>query len=78
MKKKSFVLILLFMSFSTSVWAFSCPSLMQKIDKAFASANINENRLETIEFLREKGEHFHTSGDHKASEITLNAAIDLL
>ena len=66
------------MSFSTPAWSFSCPSLMAKIDKAIAGTEINPARLETINFLREKGESFHSSGDHKASEVTLNAAVDLL
>tara|TARA_B100000953_G_scaffold18501_1_gene15709 strand:- start:1201 stop:1356 length:156 start_codon:yes stop_codon:yes gene_type:complete len=51
---------------------------MAKIDKAIASSEINPERLEVINFLRDKGEAFHSSGDHKASEVTLNAAVDLL
>jgi hypothetical protein len=51
---------------------------MAKIDNTMASAEINSERLEVIRFLRDKGEIFHSLGDHKASEVTLNAAVDLL
>ena len=51
---------------------------MAKIDKAITSSEIDPERLEVINFLRDKGEAFHSSGDHKASEVTLNAAVDLL
>ena len=53
-------------------------ALMAKIDNAIASSEINAERLEVIEFLRDKGETFHSLGDHEASEVTLNAAVDLL
>ena len=69
-----FILVLI----PTQAWSFSCPSLMVKIDNAMASAEINSERLEVIIFLRNKGEIFHSLGDHNASEVTLNAAIDLL
>ena len=75
---KKIVLVLLLILIPTQAWSFSCPSLMVKIDNAMASAEINSERLKVIRFLRDKGEIFHSLGDHNASEVTLNAAIDLL
>ena len=75
-KKVLFILILFLIP--NNAWSFSCPSLMLKIDNAMASEEINSERLEVIRFLRDKGEIFHSLGDHNASEVTLNAAIDLL
>tara|TARA_B100001996_G_scaffold161873_1_gene123438 strand:+ start:686 stop:919 length:234 start_codon:yes stop_codon:yes gene_type:complete len=75
-KKILFILILFLIP--NNAWSFSCPSLMAKIDNAIASSEINAERLEVIEFLRDKGETFHSLGDHEASEVTLNAAVDLL
>ena len=75
-KKILFVFILFLIP--SNAWSFSCPSLMAKIDNAMASSEINAERLEVIKFLRDKGEIFHSLGDHEASEVTLNAAVDLL
>ena len=75
---KKILLVLILVLIPTQAWSFSCPSLMLKIDNAMASEEINSERLEVIRFLRDKGEIFHSLGDHKASEVTLNAAIDLL
>jgi hypothetical protein len=75
---KKILLVLILVLIPTQAWSFSCPSLMVKIDNAMASAEINSERLEVIRFLRNKGEIFHSLGDHNASEVTLNAAIDLL
>ena len=75
---KKILLVLILVLIPTQAWSFSCPSLMVKIDNAMASAEINSERLEVIRFLRNKGEIFHSLGDHTASEVTLNAAIDLL
>ena len=75
-KKILFILILFLIP--NNAWSFSCPSLMAKIDNAIASSKIDAERLEVINFLRDKGEIFHSLGDHNASEVTLNAAIDLL
>jgi len=75
---KKILLVLILVLIPTQAWPFSCPSLMLKIDNAMASEEINSERLEVIRFLRDKGEIFHSLGDHKASEVTLNAAVDLL
>ena len=75
---KKISLIFMLILLPTQAWSFSCPSLMAKIDKAITSSEIDPERLEVINFLRDKGEAFHSSGDHKASEVTLNAAVDLL
>ena len=75
---KKILLVLILVLIPTQAWSFSCPSLMVKIDNAMANAEINSERLEVIRFLRNKGEIFHSLGDHNASEVTLNAAIDLL
>ena len=75
---KKILLVFILVLIPTQAWSFSCPSLMVKIDNAMASTEINSERLEVIRFLRDKGEIFHSLGDHKASEVTLNAAVDLL
>ena len=65
---------------SSNVWAYSCSADMKAIDIAlrYDSAEISEEQLAVVQYLREAGEAFHKSGDHGASVIVLRAAKELL
>ena len=64
---KKIILIFALLSFSTSVFAGSCPMMANKVEK----------KIEAAKKLHADGVKAHQSGDHKKSEELLGKALDL-
>lgn len=58
--------------------AGQCPGLMTRIDQAMATATVDEATKARVMELHAKGKAEHESGDHAASEASLNEALALL
>jgi len=76
--KKFVIAAALIAALATPAFAKQCPKLMQKIDEAMATAQIDEATKTTVMALYEKGKAEHAAGDHAASEADLNEALKLL
>jgi hypothetical protein len=59
-------------------YANQCPDLMNKIDEAMKTAQVDDDTKAKVTELRTTGEAQHTAGDHAGSEASLNAALKLL
>ena len=59
-------------------YAYQCPSLVAKIDKSLAAANLSAAQLEEVKQLRNDGEAKHKAGKHGDAIKTLNKALALL
>ena len=64
---KKIILIFALLSFSTSVFAGSCPMMANKVEK----------KIEEAKKFHADGLKAHQNGDHKKSEELLNKALDL-
>ena len=74
---KQSLIIILFILFSTSSFAGSCPMLWGKVDSSIN--NVSDEKLKVkIQELRDAGEKAHSNGDHSKSEKLLNEALDLI
>jgi hypothetical protein len=61
-----------------TAYANQCPTLMNKIDEALKTAQLDADTKAKVEELRKTGEEQHTAGDHAGSEASLNAALKLM
>ena len=74
---KQILITILFILFSTSSFAGSCPMLWNKVDSEIS--NVSDESLKAkIQELRDAGENAHSNGDHSKSEKLLNEALDLI
>ena len=64
---KKIIIIFALLSFSTSVFAGSCPMMANKVEK----------KIEEAKKFHADGLKAHQNGDHKKSEELLNKALDL-
>jgi hypothetical protein len=76
MKKSLFLATLLV--FATPAFASQCPALMNKIDEAMKTAQLDDAKKQQVTDLYNKGKASHDAGDHAASEASLNEALKLL
>ena len=74
---KQSLIIILFILFSTSSFAVSCPMLWRKIYAKTALLTDSDFKNKVIE-LRDAGEKAHSDGDHSKSEKLLKEALSLL
>ena len=74
---KQTLITILFILFSTSSFAGSCPMLWGKIDSNISNVANGELKVK-IQELRDTGEKAHSNGDHSESEKLLNEALDLI
>jgi hypothetical protein len=75
--KKSLILAAL-LAFTTPALASQCPALMNKIDEAMKTAQVDDATKQQVMDLYNKGKAAHDAGDHAASEASLNEALKLL
>ena len=74
---KQILVTILFILFSTSSFAGSCPMLWGKIDSSIN--NVADEKLKVkIQELRDSGKKAHSDGDHSESEKLLNEALSLI
>ena len=68
--------------FSGGVWAMSCPNVMAELDAALegedVQSHVEADVLAEVKHLREKGEEYHSAGDHEKSMDTLLRAMEKL
>ena len=64
---KNIILSVLFVMFTSSVFAGSCPMMAKNID----------TKIEEAQKLRDAGMKAHEAGDHAKSEELLNQALEL-
>ena len=64
---KNILIVLLFVMFSTSAFAGSCPMMAGKL----------KTKIEQVQKLHDAGMKAHSDGDHSKSEQLLNEALDL-
>ena len=64
---KNIIFSILFVMFTSSVFAGSCPMMAKNIDA----------KIEEAKKLRDAGMKAHESGDHAKSEELLNQALEL-
>jgi hypothetical protein len=75
---KKALIIASFLALATPAFASQCPTLMNKIDEAMKTAQLDDATKAQVMDLYNKGKAEHQSGDHAASEADLNAALKLL
>ena len=64
---KNIILSIIFVMFTSTVFAGSCPMMAKNID----------TKIEEAKKLRDAGMKAHESGDHAKSEELLNQALEL-
>lgn len=67
-----------FLVLATPALASQCPTLMNKIDEAMKTTQLDDAKKAEVMALYTKGKAAHDAGDHAASEADLNAALKLL
>ncbi len=72
----------LFIAFSSSAFAASCPLYMGEIDEALADPaveqRLSEEELAEVRQLRDEGEKAHQAGEHEKSMEALTRAKEIL
>ena len=64
---KKFLILLVFVLFSSSAYAGSCPMMAKNLD----------SKIEEAQKMRDAGMKAHEAGDHAKSEELLNKALEL-
>ncbi len=75
---KKALIVASFLALATPALASQCPTLMNKIDEAMKTAQLDDAKKAEVMDLYNKGKAAHDSGDHAASEASLNEALKLL
>jgi outer membrane lipoprotein-sorting protein len=63
---------------SGPAFAGECPTHVQKIDEALASASLSEEQKAEVQRLRDEGQRLHSEGQHEEALATLAEAEGLL
>ena len=63
---------------SGPAFAGECPTHVQKIDEALASARLSEEQKAEVQRLRDEGQRLHSEGQHEEALATLAEAEGLL
>lgn len=75
---KKTLILASFLALATPAFANQCPTLMNKIDAAMKTAQLDDAKKAQVMDLYTKGKAAHDSGDHAASEASLNEALKIL
>jgi hypothetical protein len=75
---KKALIIASFLALASPAFASQCPTLMNKIDEAMKTAQLDDAKKAQVMDLYNKGKGAHDSGDHAASEASLNEALKIL
>ena len=75
---KKALIIASFLALATPAFASQCPALMNKIDAAMKTAQLDDAKKAQVTDLYNKGKAAHDAGDHAASEASLNEALKIL
>jgi hypothetical protein len=75
---KKTLIFVSFLALASPAFASQCPALINKIDTAMQTAQLDDAKKAQVMELRDKGKAAHDSGDHAASEAHLNEALQIL
>jgi hypothetical protein len=75
---KKTLILASFLALATPAFANQCPTLINKIDAAMQTAQLDDAKKAQVTALRDKGKAEHDAGDHAASEASLNEALKIL
>ena len=78
---KKIILSTVFVIFTSSAFAGSCPMLWGELDseiKIAKQSGMSSDKVDLIQKLRNSGKQAHDDGDHAKSEILLNEALILI
>lgn len=75
---KKTLILASFLAMATPAFANQCPTLMNKIDAAMKTAQLDDAKKAQVTDLYTKGKAAHDAGDHAASEASLNEALKIL
>ena len=75
---KKTLILASFLALATPAFANQCPALMNKIDAAMKTTQLDDAKKAQVTDLYNKGKAAHDAGDHAASEASLNEALKLL
>jgi hypothetical protein len=76
--KKLLLAAALTLAFTGTALANQCPGLMQKIDDAMKTAQLNDDDKAKVMGLYNKGKAEHVGGQHAESINSLNEALKIL
>lgn len=76
--KKTLAAIGMLAFLAAPAMAGQCPALMQKIDQAMTTAQVDDATKTKVMELYDKGKAEHEAGNHDASVASLNEALALL
>ena len=75
---KKALIIASFLALATPAFANQCPTLMNKVDEAMKTAQLDDAQKAKVMDLYNKGKAEHEAGDHAQSEADLNEALKIL
>lgn len=75
---KKALILASFLALATPAFANQCPTLMNKVDEAMKTTQLDDTQKAQVMDLYNKGKAAHAAGDHATSEADLNAALKLL
>jgi hypothetical protein len=75
---KKTLILASFLALASPAFASQCPALMNKIDAAMKTAQLDDAKKAEVMDLYNKGKAAHDAGDHAASEASLNEALKIL
>jgi hypothetical protein len=75
---KKTLILAAFLALTTPAFANQCPTLMNKVDAAMKTTQLDDAKKAQVMDLYTKGKAAHDSGDHAASEASLNEALKIL
>jgi hypothetical protein len=75
---KKTLILASFLALATPAFASQCPALMNKIDAAMKTAQLDDAKKAEVMDLYNQGKAAHEAGDHATSEASLNKALKIL
>ena len=78
---KNLILTFIFITFTSSAFAGSCPMLWGELDseiKIAKQSGMSLDKIDLIKKIRDSGKKAHDDGDHIKSEILLSEALELI
>lgn len=75
---KKTLILAAFLALATPAFANQCPTLINQIDEAMKTAQLDDAQKAQVMDLYNKGKAEHDAGDHAASEASLNEALKIL
>ena len=72
------IALALIIGLAAPAFANECPTVIEKIEQMMESADISDEKKDTISELVNKGEELHNAGQHDQAMEVLNKALAML